>query len=68
VRYRGELISTKLSYGGPQFLCRAEVCVEDELLNEKYKAVFEKAHNFVASGQVVVFYKKDICIGGGIIE
>ena len=68
VRYRGELIPAKLSYAGPQFLCRAEVCVEDELLNEKYLATFEKAHNFVASGQILVFYENKICLGGGVIE
>ena len=68
VRYRGELIPGKISYAGPQFLCRAEVCVEDELLDEKYKVIFDKPHRFVASGQVVVFYDEDTCLGGGVIE
>jgi tRNA U34 2-thiouridine synthase MnmA/TrmU len=49
-------------------VCRAEVCVEDEILNEKTKAVFDKTHNFIASGQVIVFYDNDICLGGGVIE
>ena len=68
MRYRGELIPAKLSYSGPQYLCRAEVCVEDALLDEKIKATFDRAHKFVASGQVVVFYENEICLGGGIIE
>lgn len=68
VRYRGELISAKLSYFGPQTICRAEVCVEDEILNERVLATFEKNHRFIASGQVVVFYDGEKCLGGGIME
>jgi tRNA U34 2-thiouridine synthase MnmA/TrmU len=49
-------------------VCRAEVCVEDEVLNEKIRATFEKPQKFIASGQVVVFYENDICLGGGVIE
>lgn len=68
VRYRGELIGSKISYSGPQHVCRAEVCVEDEILDEKLKAVFDKPHSFIASGQILVFYDNDICLGGGVIE
>ena len=68
MRYRGELILGKLSYAGPQMVCRAEVCVEDEILNEKIKATFDKEHTFIASGQVVVFYDRNTCLGGGVIE
>ena len=68
VRYRGELIPAKLSYSGSQMICRAEVCVEDEILNEEIKATFKKPHKFIASGQVIVFYDEKKCMGGGIIE
>ena len=68
VRYRGELISVKLSYSGPQTICRAELCVEDEILNEKILATFDKKHKFIASGQVIVFYDGEKCLGGGIME
>lgn len=68
IRYRGELIPVKLSYSGPQMVCRAEVCMEDAILNEKIKATFEKPHRFIAAGQVIVFYDEQKCIGGGIIE
>lgn len=68
IRYRGELIPAKLSYFGEERVCRAEVCVEDEILNEKIKATFEIPHKFIAQGQIIVFYDDQKCIGGGIIE
>jgi len=42
--------------------------VEDEILNERVLATFEKNHRFIASGQVVVFYDGEKCLGGGIME
>ncbi len=42
-------------------------CVLD-IKDDGYIVIFEKPQNAIAVGQSAVFYNKEICIGGGIIE
>ncbi|MFA5745297.1 MAG: tRNA 2-thiouridine(34) synthase MnmA [archaeon] len=39
-----------------------------KLPGNKVKVIFKNPQEFLPSGQFCVFYKKDICLGGGIIE
>ncbi len=51
-RYNQRLSSAKISF----------------LKDKKLKLVFEKSQKAVTPGQWAVFYDKDVCLGGGIIE
>ena len=67
IRYRGEKILGKLSYYGNERVCRAEICFEEEIFNEKIKVVFDRNHKFVTPGQILAFYDGDTCLGAGVI-
>ncbi len=51
IRYRGKLLNAKVQPSS----------------NKKVEVVFGKEQELVASGQSIVFYDKNICLGGGIV-
>lgn len=54
IRYHGEFLSCKIK------------CLKSDLKLKRAEVIFKKPV-LVASGQSVVIYDKDICIGGGVI-
>ena len=53
----------KIRYRQPDQLCRVE-----KLEKNKLKVIFARPQRAVTPGQSVVFYKGDVCLGGGVIE
>ncbi len=45
-----------------------ENCKIEKVAKDSYKIIFDKGQTAPASGQSVVIYDKDVCLGGGIIE
>lgn len=73
IRYRGELISVKIkelgnieSIKGRGFFKKTGF-LSSKFSSKKYELTFTKPHYSVASGQFVVLYDKNICLGGGEI-
>ena len=53
----------KIRYRQPSQLCSIKINNNSELL-----VTFEEAQRAISPGQYIVFYKKDQCLGGAIIE
>ncbi len=55
--------SAKIRYRQPSQACRVE-----QGNNNQLRVVFEQPQRAITPGQSVVFYDKDVCLGGAIIE
>ena len=55
--------NAKIRYGQPDQACRIELVSE-----KKLRIIFEKPQRAITPGQSVVFYAKDTCLCGAIIE
>jgi len=60
---RGEVLECRIRYREP--LTKCEIIKQE---NNTYHIKFEKAQFAVCAGQSVVFYEKQVCLGGGIIN
>lgn len=56
-------IDVKIRYTTKSLKARLVKISKDEI-----KVIFKKPQEFVTPGQFCVFYKKDVCLGGGIIK
>jgi len=57
-----DLLKAKIRYNHKEAPCGIKK------LNETYKVVFEEEQEAITPGQSVVFYDKDIILGGGVIK
>ncbi len=55
-------LAAKIRYRQSDQLCRVE-----KLAKNRVKVVFQKPQRAVTPGQSIVFYKNDVCLGGGVI-
>jgi tRNA-specific 2-thiouridylase len=61
---------------GSPFACAAKVryrqadqdCMIESMEGDRLTVCFSRPQRAVTEGQSVVFYKEDVCLGGGIIE
>lgn len=58
----------KEAYAKIRFRAKEEKCKIEKIDEETYKVIFEHPVKSITYGQSVVFYKDDICLGGGIIS
>ncbi len=59
----GKRFSARLRYRAPLSLC-----VISEMKNTEAEVSFDVPQEAVTSGQSMVFYDKEECVGGGVIE
>ena len=61
-RYRQEDVSCTVT------LISSNASDAEGSLNDEYEIIFDKQQSSVTPGQSAVFYKNDVCLGGGIIN
>ncbi len=45
-----------------------QACIIHKIEEDQYRIVFDQAQRAITPGQSVVFYRENVCLGGGIIE